>query len=513
MYKINRLIIFLAAIFVLPSCDKGFEEVNRNPYALTDIDPALLFANAVRATYTGSWEGEQTIVQQFMNAYNLGATSAFNFNENNNNFNFPRWNSTYGNTAKFLEQGLELLADNDTRPNLKSMMRIWRAYAYMTMVDTYGDVPYKEASKAFIEAIFYPTYDKDEDIYADLEKELKEAINTLSTSGDFVKEDLFYGKSANTADQVAKWKKMGNSLLLRLGMRYSKVNPTKAQGIVQAAVQGGVIDNNDGDAYLLFNSLYTNQLNAGPRGINPYYYYVAEPLVNYLKTNNDPRMKYIVGKYTDPNLILASSPDTDPAKQFGFPVGYDQTSVLTLPGYRGTAGTGQNYSQLNYNVLGGAFSPIFYVSHAQTKLLMAEAAKRGWITGSAKDLYEAGIKADMQAWSIYPGANTPAVSDAEANAYLQSPGIAYDDAKALDLINTQYWLINIGNGAESFANFRRSGFPALEPNKYNNNLNGGFARRFAYPTDENSRNSDNYQSAVARIGSDNLTTRVFWDKP
>jgi hypothetical protein len=98
------------------------------------------------------------------------------------------------------------------------------------------------------------------------------------------------------------------------------------------------------------------------------------------------------------------------------------------------------------------------------------------------------------------------------NSYLTVPSIAWTDANALSLINTQYWIVSLGNGAESFANFRRTGFPTLSPNRYNDKLQGGFARRFAYPNEESSRNNANYQEAVISIGgNDNLTTRVFWD--
>ena len=38
-----------------------------------------------------------------------------------------------------------------------------------------------------------------------------------------------------------KWKKFGYSLLLRAGMRLSKVDAAKAQSTVQAAFAGGVI--------------------------------------------------------------------------------------------------------------------------------------------------------------------------------------------------------------------------------------------------------------------------------
>ena len=65
------IILLFSAFFLLPGCDKDFEEINRNPYSLTKLDPPLLFANAVRQTNPGSWEVEQTIVQQFVNAFNL----------------------------------------------------------------------------------------------------------------------------------------------------------------------------------------------------------------------------------------------------------------------------------------------------------------------------------------------------------------------------------------------------------------------------------------------------------
>ena len=42
-----KKLIYIASIFfasvAVSSCDDGFVEVNTNPYALTKIDPALLF--------------------------------------------------------------------------------------------------------------------------------------------------------------------------------------------------------------------------------------------------------------------------------------------------------------------------------------------------------------------------------------------------------------------------------------------------------------------------------------
>src|SRR5688500_10075232 len=313
MKKLYRLIICMAACPFVAACDKNFAEINTNPYALTTIDPGLLLTNAERLTHPGFWEGEQTIVQQFLNAYNTGATAGFNFNEDNNNFNVPRWNDNYPGPLKLLEQVTFLLQDDDSRNNLYNMARIWKSYIYMTLVDAYGDVPYSEAGKACQEANFYPKYDKDEGIYENLYNEIKSATAALDANKDLVKEDLFFGKSASAAAQVTQWKKLGYSLLLRLGMRYSKLDQNKAKSIVQEAYNGGLIQSNNDNVFIVYNATYNNPLNAGPRATNPYFYYLAEPFVNKLKSTSDPRLKYISGKYSDPNQVLALTPDTTTA--------------------------------------------------------------------------------------------------------------------------------------------------------------------------------------------------------
>ena len=115
----------------------------------------------------------------------------------------------------------------------------------------------------------------------------------------------------------------------------------------------------------------------------------------------------------------------------------------------------------------------------------------------------------MEVYALYPG--TTPISDAEITAYLAEPGVAFNAGDALELINTQYWIVNLRNGTEAFANFRRSGYSALSPNLSNDNLNGGFARRMSYPDREASSNAENYSGAAAVIGGDNLLSRVFWD--
>jgi hypothetical protein len=401
------------------------------------------------------------------------------------------------------------------------MFRIWKAQVFMGLVDSYGDVPYTDAGKGYLDHLFYPKYDDDAAIYDDLYKEIKEATAALNPAGDFVGPDLFYGtngtsKSSTAAVQVPKWKKLGYSLLLRLGMRYSKKDPAKAKTIVGEAVAGGVMTSNADNAYVKYDgTLYTEGDNAALRNFAQFNY-AAEAFVNQLKSTKDPRGKNIFANFNDPgNVSSQPNPDTVLNNMFGVPLGVTDAQLGAAP-YRGKRGAGLNYSQINVWTVASPAAPVFYVTYAQTALLLADAAKRGFLGAGpddvlAKTYYEAGIAADMATYSLYPG--TAPITPADVAAYLLDPTVAYSPVDALKQINTQYWIANLRNGTEAFANFRRTGFPALSPNLFNNKLNGGFVRRMSYPDAESSANTVNYQAASSAIGGDKLTSRVFWDIP
>ena len=513
---IKRLIYITCTSCLLTACDKDFEKVNTNPYAINSIDPALLFAGAQR-THIGTWNAEHIIVQQFVVPYNTGANQGFSFNVDIDGNSTPKFGE-YNSSIKNMIQALNNLGDNTTRVNLRSMIRIWKAQVFMGLVDAYGDVPYSEAGKAVSEGLFYPKYDDDAVMYDDLYKELKEATAALNTGNEFISADLFYGsnaqpstKTTNVTDQVAKWKKLGYSLMLRLGMRYSK-NPatqTKAQTIVGEAFAGGVMTSNADNAFVKNDgTTFTQNDNAVLRNFS-HFNYAAEPFVNQLKSTVDPRGKFMIAKYTDPGAIANEvNADTVLANQFGVPIGVTSDQILAGAPYRGGKGSGLNYSQFNVNKIAAPGVPEFWVTYAQTSLLLAEAAKKGWVAGgdvAAKTYYDNAITADMATYALYPG--TIAITPGEIAGYLSHPAVAYNPTDALKLINTQYWIVNIRNGTEAFANFRRTGFPLLTA------LPGGFARRLSYPDIEGSANSANYQAAATAIGGDKITSRVFWDTP
>lgn len=99
------------------------------------------------------------------------------------------------------------------------------------MTDLYGNVPYTEAGYGFRQNIYKPKYDTQESIYADLIDQVKEGISLLNADKPAIEGDLFYN------GDIDQWKKFGNSLLLRLGMRLSKVKPELAAATAKAAIE------------------------------------------------------------------------------------------------------------------------------------------------------------------------------------------------------------------------------------------------------------------------------------
>lgn len=525
--KQNIYAALLCSLLVFSGgCDQDFVEVNTNPYAITSIDPALLFAGAQR-THQGNWTAEHTIVQHFVSPYDQGATLNFNFNQNIDDVSTPKWNQSYPTALRNMIQALNILGPTTDRVNLRSMIRIWKAQVFMGLVDSYGNVPYFEAGRAVSDGIFYPVYDDGEVIYEDLYKEITESLDAFDPSADEVSADLFYGRNAENpavdkAEQVAKWKKLGNSLLLRLGMRYSKVDPSKAASIVAEAFAGGVMTSNADNAYVKYDgSLFSLGENLNLRNFSQFNY-AAEPFVDQLRTTNDPRGKFMIAQFPNPAAIdadlsvPANEPDTVLANQFGVPIGVNSVEIADdVVTYRGQRGGGLAYSQFNVWALASPAAPDFYVTYAQTSLLLAEARVRGWITtGTAKDYYENGIKADMAKYSLYPG--TTPITNSQIQTYLDKPTVDFDlaatDEEKFELINIQYWIVNIRNGSEAFANFRRSEYPALTPNMVNDNFDYGFPRRLSYPDAEASANTANYLAGAAGMGDDSLIARVFWDE-
>ena len=510
MKQILKYITAIAILATASSCDKGFEEVNKNPVQATSVDPLYLFSNAQFGSAIATQNYQLQIVQQINTPY-TGVLEGGNHNavsDPNSNANF---NSLYlqNGPVNLLTTVIAQTKDNPARSNLYNMSRIWRAYVFMVLVDTYGDVPYFEAGKGFLEAINLPKYDDQKVIYDDLLKELEEGTKGLDASKSIEVGDLFY------KGNIAQWKKLGNSLLLRAAMRFSKADENKAKQFVAKAVDpanGGLMSSNADNAFIAFNATFNHPLANYFQGTERGNVYLGKAFVDELKASNDPRLRVISVKYETPGnpIATAGAEDTTPANQDGMPYGYNESTIANAPGFPGKIGSAFKYSQINRKTVGKIDAPEFFITYSQTALLYAEAVQRGWATGVARELFSAGIRAHMAQMSTYDPSAT--IAAAAQDTYIAANPLV--PATALEQINTQYWIASFLNGSEVWANFRRSGFPKLPVNNYPGKDPSvkDFIRRLVYPVRERSVNEANYKVAVARMGPDELGTPVFWDK-
>ncbi len=509
MKKLHTYLAAIFFIFSISSCDKDFEEANINPVLPTSLDPGYLFSSAQLGSAINTYDYQSQIVQQLIVIVG-GAREGGNHNVAYDPNSRSAFNNLYSGPVQLLTDVLNQTKGNPARSNLYNMARIWKAYVFQILVDTYGDVPYSEAGQGYLTGINLPKYDAAQDIYNDLLKELEEATKALDATKTIEKGDIFY------KGNIAQWKMLGNSLLLRVAMRLTKADPNKAKQYVTIAAtpgNGGLIQSNANNVMIAYNSTFSNPTAGFIQSADRFNIYLGQPFVDYLKSTADPRLRSIAVKYQFPAnpIATAGTEDTTRASQQGMPFGYDATTISTAPGFPGKVGAAYKYSQVNRRTLAKIEAPSFLVTAAQTQLLMAEAAQRGWITGDAAAFYNAGVKAHMDQMALYDV--SAAIPVASQDGYLAAN--PFNPAKALEQINTQYWIVSFLDGAEAWANFRRSGYPALTPNPYpaaDPEVKGSFIRRLIYPAKEKSVNTANYNAAVERMGADNLATRIFWDK-
>jgi hypothetical protein len=497
----------LVALTAISGCTKDFVELNTNPNAVSTLTPEFLFT---KAEYDGVANTLYLLLgtMQYTTSFNDVAGFGSKYIASQVNTSSSSFSSAYPGALNELSLIINAVKDDPTKVNLLAEARIWRVYCYSRLTDVYGDIPYSQATAGYTTNQFTPAYDAQKDIYADMLKELDEAAQSLDPAkATYGASDLIY--SGNTT----QWKKFAYSLMLRLGMRLTKVDAASAQTWATKALAGGVITA-DGDiakvtylasgqiinqnplAYQLYNQDYIAANGSTNQEGGKY----QDVFINYLKQTRDPRLGVVSVVYTggSPNVT-----DTTFAKQQGMPA-----NLSAKPA---------NFAQLsepNPKTVLLRNSPILVFTAAESYFLQTEAALRGWSSGTpAATLYANGVAAGLRQWSIIaPGDGT--IPTNKINAYVSRNQLVTGSlAQQMQQIYTQFWVSIFPDAQEAFASYRRTGYPALTPNNYAGNATGGqFPRRFLYPLSEQNLNPTSYAAAIARQGPDNLLTRVYWDK-
>ena len=474
-------------ILIAASCTKNFDELNTNPGLISEkmIKADNLFSRVQKISLFAIPE--------------FGRVSEFAGFMSNESSGFPFQNEDYGDPftgyyRSYLSNINEVirLTQNPAQSNKNAMARIFRVWLFHNLTDSYGDIPYFEAAKSGDAFVASPKYDKQEDIYKDMLKELKEAEAQLTTDPsqeNYGNADLLYG------GDIEAWKKLANSLRLRLAVRVRYVDNTLAQQNISEVISQPLISVNEENAKLLSDSKdapnrdnrspIINSINDGVTLGN----YFSFTVLEVLAVNNDPRMHVY---FQLPKEIDATSSIPYRARPIN-PSGpinarYSRDSVSFI-------GAFFEASRFTFNML----------TAAEVSFLKAEAVLEGLANGDANALYRDGIRRAMEQYNVPETAinNFMAESVATLNG---------TNEQKLEQIIVQKYIALVYESTEAWTEYRRTGYPKMWLGSGPTDTDGKVPRRLTYPSDEYSKNGTNVNEAVTRYpGGDKLTSRMWWD--
>ncbi|WBV60094.1 SusD/RagB family nutrient-binding outer membrane lipoprotein [Chryseobacterium camelliae] len=483
MKKILLNIALLAVIgFGLMSCDRNLDEMNVDGSRISDPVASKLLVpiqyNMSSINYMRADDFTFDIMQVSLGFPNEGNSLSRYYITENTGTGF--WNNSY----KWLMQikDMRKAAERDNDANYTAIAMVLNAWVYSNLTDTYGDVPFSEAS-SLDEGIAQPKFDKQKDIYVKLLDELKTANSLFVTTKTLTGTDLFY-KAESDANGILNWKKFCNSLSLRLLTRILSKN---GEVNVNARIQEII---NNPTTYPIFQSnAETAKLNI--TGVAPLLPPIARPqdfttsraasefFVETLKANNDPRMAMFFSTAKD----LATNANIG---YKGAPSGYSPGTVFTYQ----PSNLNQNLAKAPLNIL------VF--PYAELQFILSELAFKGVIPGNAQTFYENGVKATIEQW----GATVPA-------NYFTNTNVAYNGT--LERIMLQKYVSLFFVDQQQWFEKRRTGFPIL-PNNGGLLNNGQLPSRLMYPPNPRVLNTANYQAAVQQMGGDDINVKVWWNK-
>ncbi|WP_229310952.1 SusD/RagB family nutrient-binding outer membrane lipoprotein [Larkinella soli] len=500
----NCRLALVSAVALLISCEKGFEEVNTNPDASTQIIPEYVFSKSQYDAASNQLHGLQGAMQ-YTTSYNEIAGFGAKYIFNQGTAPYTVFNNGYPNEINEIGEVIRAVSGSPEQVNKLAVARIWRVYCFHRMTDLYGEIPYSEAGRGYSGSVFKPKYDRQEEIYRNMLNELEEAPRLFDTAKPtFGGADVVYG------GDILKWKRFANSLMLRLALRLTKVNPALAESWVRKAVSGELITEAADIARIRYQT-GGQDINKNPLALyllntdyiradgysNPEGGKYQKTFIDFLKTTGDPRLGVLSVVYVN------QKPDTTAALQKGM-----ASSVSSKPADFVT------YSEPNPATLLRLDAPMLLLTPAEVNLLLAEAAVRGWYSEApAARLFENGTRAGLRQWALYGSAGV--IPESRIEAYLKAHPFRSGGTpgQQLEQIHTQFWIALFPNAQEVFSNWRRTGYPTLRPNVYPGNSTGGqIFRRMLYPPTEENLNPDEYGKAIARQGPNTFMTRVWWDK-
>jgi len=474
----KKLLYIVLPMLIFTACSKDITSLNVESKKPAVVPPGPLFTNATRnfadnmasaSVNTNIWRF--TTGQWAMTTYQ----DEVQYNFFTRNIPQAWWTGMYRDVLNDLKESARIINESVTitagvKTNMLAQVDITQVLVWSVMVNTFGDVPYTEALQPNSKLL--PVYDDAKTVYTDLMKRLAADITALNTgsAGFSATEDLLY------KGNVANWIKFANALQMKMGILLVDSDPAAAKAAIEAADAKAFTSSADNAQFTYLGATpNTNPLYAdivlGGRGD----YVAAEDLMNKLISLNDPRKT----QFFKPNNAGAY-----------------------VGGVSGRNNTLSDYSQPSDKVSAAA-APQVLLDYAELEFIRAEAKERGFtVAGTAEGHYNNAVTASIIWWGG---------SAADAAAYLAQPAVAYTTATGTykQKIGTQKWLALYNRSVDAWTEVRRLDFPAITPPV---KATSGFPNRFPYPNNEQQLNPANYKAAAAKMGSDKVEFKLFWDK-
>lgn len=347
---------------------------------------------------------------------------------------------------------------------------LMQSYTFGMLADFYDQIPFSEALVG-VQKIT-PKYDDGMAVCDSLIKRIDVAMAkdlSASTVSSIGNADLVF------QGDMDKWVRFGNTLKLKLYLRFVNVDPNKYKAQIQALLTE--------NKFLNVSAMMT-AFKAEENGRNPFYetfmdrlngnVAASKTLVDVLKSNGDARLNAI--------YIAPLDKNQNPLPQVGIGQGRykaDQALYATIA----------NLSTPNITGL----SPVYFFTLPEVDFLIAEAEFRYGSAANAKTFYELGIE---DSYKLHKVASQPA---------LYATGAAYE-YNGLQSIITQKWIAAANcNAAESFFDFNRTGYPSNFVVSAVSSIGNKFPQRLLFPDSERKANPN----TPARKSVD---VKVWWAK-
>lgn len=551
--KMKKILILTLSFSLFISCTSDFAEINTNPVDQIKATPEELLPLAIMKGYDASFEYYYDYYRRIMPWTQTLIPSTGNssqFMDDGSNMN-QRRDVFYGDHGALLT---DIIYKIDHMPageqikyiNIKSMATILKVYYAWYVTDINGSMAYTEAFQARYGGTQTPRYETQEQLYDVFDKQLNAVYTAIESADPSIQinpgdKDLFFN------GDISKWKRVANSLRLKMASRLMKRNPSRLTAIAAQVLSRDEI-NSTAVNFALRARKFTEHGNFNPAGMS-----ASKPMVDFMNASKDPRISIFFQQndYSQDNinkLVAAGKMDAvmEGQRYVGGPVSPNMvpanmsryyTSAKRLLG-------GVNYdtiSRLQYRIwrpentskgiigTGNAVFPL--LTYADYSLLKAELAARNLIPGNAKNLYEQGIRASIETYNYIAKEalvdDYKAATDTDIIAYLNEPQIKFNPQLALEQIIIQQYLNYFKQPNEVWALIKRTGMPnpstALK-------LENAFSqagvllimpRRIVLPTpSKDNLNYQNQKEALDQMKQDpgfgasesDIQGRIWWDK-